>query len=126
MRLFSPQFARPDRRPPQCIARVVRALAAFACRKPQMVRTRVSSPALALVTMPWKDPLGLVRKCSAGLGQADRYGGVFPPHRIPIMFRDLTVIPIRMGLRPAMTEGAVRRASALHDLMATVNLTKSR
>jgi hypothetical protein len=40
-------------------------LAALACRSPRMVRTRLSSPALA--TMPWEYPPGLVRKCSIGL-----------------------------------------------------------
>src|SRR5689334_12726939 len=34
-----------------------------------MVRTRLSSPALALATMPWKYPPGDVRKCSAGLAE---------------------------------------------------------
>jgi hypothetical protein len=67
--------AGPDDRRPQCSSRgggappaLVDApcgLAALAWRRPQMVRTRLSSPALAFLTMPWKYPPGLVRKCSA-------------------------------------------------------------
>src|SRR4051794_742426 len=47
---------------PQCIGFAACSLAALACRSPQIVRTRLSSPALA--TMPWKYPPGDVRKCS--------------------------------------------------------------
>jgi hypothetical protein len=56
-----------NHRQPQCIGLAVRALVAFACRSPQIVRARFSSPALAFLTMPWKYPPGLVRKCAAGL-----------------------------------------------------------
>ena len=44
---------------PQCVIRDLRTLRALACRSPQIVRTRLSSPALALATMPWKYPPGL-------------------------------------------------------------------
>jgi hypothetical protein len=36
----------------------------FARRIPQRVRSRFRCPALALVTMPWKYPPGVVRKCA--------------------------------------------------------------
>jgi hypothetical protein len=64
-----PFVIRPDYRQPQCIDLPTRALAAFACRSPQIVRTRLSAPALALATMPWKYPPGDVRKCPAGLAE---------------------------------------------------------
>jgi hypothetical protein len=53
---------------------------AAAWRKPQTVRARLSSPAFAFATMPWKYPPGVDRKCSAGFAETmardgdDRHG----------------------------------------------------
>jgi hypothetical protein len=54
---------------PPALTSAPASLAAFACRSPQIVRIRVNSPAFAFITMPWKYPPGLVRKCSAGLAE---------------------------------------------------------
>ena len=49
--------------PDRCCGRAV------ACRKPQIVRARLSSPVFAFATMPWKYPPGVDRKCSAGFAE---------------------------------------------------------
>ena len=41
-------------------------------RMAHSVRSRLSSPAFAFATMPWKYPPGVVRKCSRVLGRDDR------------------------------------------------------
>src|SRR3954464_13465588 len=69
MSILASGRACPIATPSQCIGRPACSLAAFAWRKPQMVRTRLSSPALAFLTMPWKYPPGDVRKCSDGLAE---------------------------------------------------------
>jgi hypothetical protein len=46
-----------------------RGFPAAAWRKPQTVRARLSSPAFAFATMPWKYPPGVDRKCAAGFAE---------------------------------------------------------